>query len=69
MAVCRDEEPRSVDCVKRVVVLMVEAISWDAFTTPDLTMIVEREVAIESPRLMKAALEPIWRESTVKEDT
>ena len=31
---------------------MVEAFSWDAFTTPDLTTIVEREVAIASPRLM-----------------
>ena len=57
------------DCVKRVVVLIVEAFSWDAFTTPDLTTIVEREVAIESPRLMKAALDPIWRESTVRDDT
>ena len=57
------------DCVKRVVVLIVEAFSWDAFTTPDLTTIVEREVAIESPRLMKAALEPIWRVSTVRDDT
>ena len=57
------------DCVKRVVVLIVEVFSWDAFTTPDLTTIVEREVAIESPRLMKAALEPIWRESTVRDET
>jgi hypothetical protein len=44
--------PKSVDCVKRVVVLMVEALSRDALTTPDLTRMVERDVAIESPRLM-----------------
>ena len=64
MAVCRDDDPKSVDCAKRVDVSVEVAL-----TMPAVTTIVERDVAIESPRLMKAALEPIWRESTVKDDT
>jgi hypothetical protein len=52
-----------VDCAKRVDVSVVVA-----FTMPAVTTIVERDVAMESPRLMKAALEPIWRESTVRDD-
>ena len=48
--------------------LMEETVISEAVRRPVLTWRVEREVAIISPMLMKPALEPIARESTMREE-